>query len=41
MTRAQQIRYVMDKNNMSYAQASYYIDHVLGMAVEWNKITHG
>ena len=41
MTREQQIRYVMEKNNMSYAQAAYYIDHVLGMAVEWGKITHG
>ena len=34
MTREQQIRYVMDKNpTMTYAQAVYYIDHVLGMAV--------
>ena len=42
MTREQQIKYVMSKNpTMSYAQAAYYIDHVLGMAVEWDKITNG
>ena len=33
MTREQQISYIMRKNpTMSYAQAVYYIDHVLGLA---------
>ena len=33
MTRTQQIAYIMQKNpTMSYAQASYYVDHVLGAA---------
>lgn len=34
MTRSQQIAYVMSKNpTMTYAQAAYYIDFVLGTAM--------
>ena len=33
MTRTQQINFIMSKNpTMSYAQAAYYVDHVLGCA---------
>ena len=33
MTRSEQIAYVMSKNpNMTYAQAAYYIDFVIGTA---------
>ena len=33
MTRTQQIAYILSKNpSMSYAQAVYYVDHVLGTA---------
>ena len=41
MTRQEQITFIMNKNNCSYAQAAYYVDHVLGMVEEWNKITNG
>lgn len=33
MTRSEQIAYVMQKNpSMSYAQAAYYVDFVIGTA---------
>jgi len=42
MSREEQIKYLLAKNpTMSYAQAVYYVDHVLGMIEEWDKITNG
>ena len=32
MTRQEQIAYIMQKNNINYATAAYYVDHVLGLA---------
>ena len=36
MTFEQAVRYVMQKNNVSYAYAVYYCETVLGLSKEYN-----